>query len=300
MNNRSMFPTLLDWTRLSRRGFFLASAAASSALTSWNGQASTPSCVLTSEQEEGPYYLNGVALRRDITEGKPGVPLLLRIALADAKDCSPLSNAAVDIWHCDALGVYSGFTANSPDGFGGGPGRRGGPGGMPPPPGGRNEMPPPRMPPPPGGRVPTNADKTRFLRGVQITNQEGIVEFSTLYPGWYAGRAIHIHLKAHLGGNRAADTYQGGHVSHTGQLFFPEDATERVAKALPYAKRLGVHRTTQEEDDIFRSQHGGASMVRLERAGNSSNPEGFTATVTLGIDPGLTPLPARRAGRRLR
>lgn len=285
MNNRSMFPALPEWTRLSRRGFFLATAAASSALTSWNGQASTPSCVLTSEQEEGPYYLDGAELRRDITEGRPGVPLLLRVALVDAKDCSPLSNAAVDIWHCDALGVYSGFTANSPDGFGGGPGRRGG----------RDGIPPPRMAPPsPGGPGSRSVDKTRFLRGVQITNQKGIVEFSTLYPGWYAGRAIHIHLKAHLGGDRAADTYQGGHVAHTGQLFFPEDATERIAKAQPYAKRLGVHRTTQDEDDIFRSQQGRASTVRLEKAGG-----GLIASTTLGIDPGLTPLPAGRPRRRL-
>jgi protocatechuate 3,4-dioxygenase beta subunit len=61
---------------------------------------------------------------------------------------------------------------------------------------------------------------------VQISDAKGVVEFSTLYPGWYSGRAIHIHLKAHMAG-------VGGRVAHTGQVFFPEDLTERIAKMEP-------------------------------------------------------------------
>ena len=79
----------------------------------------TPACILIAEQEVGPYYIDGEALSQNITEGRPGLPLTLRVALVDAKRCSPLSHAAQDIWHCDALGVYCGFTANSPDGRGG-------------------------------------------------------------------------------------------------------------------------------------------------------------------------------------
>ena len=67
------------------------------------------SCVLTPEQTEGPYYLSREKLRRDITEGRPGVPLLLRLRVVDASTCRPIPHAAVDIWHADALGVYSGF-----------------------------------------------------------------------------------------------------------------------------------------------------------------------------------------------
>jgi len=243
-----------------------------------------PGCVLAIEQEEGPYYVDGAKIRRDITESKPGVPLLLRVALVYAKRCTPLANAALDIWHCDAEGVYSGFTSGNP----GGPGPR---------PGSLQQMQGfgPGLPPP-GGRRSRKVDATRFLRGVQVSNQQGMVEFATLYPGWYVGRAIHVHLKVHLGGDRAQDTYQGGHVSHTGQFFFPEDVTERIARMQPYAKHLNVGRTTQEQDGIFRSQHGSSSLVHLERAGNSSETDGFIATVTVAVDPDLTPAPARGPG----
>jgi protocatechuate 3,4-dioxygenase beta subunit len=116
--------------------------------------------------------------------------------------------------------VYSGLTAMSPDGMG-------------------------------RGRGPRKIDETRFLRGVQTSDAQGQVEFATLYPGWYADRGIHIHLKVHL----------GDHMAHTGQLFFPEELTADIAKLEPYAKRTAVHRTTQDEDQIFRSQHDAASLL---------------------------------------
>ena len=154
----------------------------------------------------------------------------------DARTCNPLANAALDIWHCDAFGVYSGFTAMSPDGGFGGPGGLGGRG-----PGG------------PGGRGQRQIDATRFLRGVQLTDQQGRAEFLTVYPGWYSGRAIHIHVKAHIGGE-AAQKYAGGHVAHTGQFFFPEDLTERIARLEPYAKRLAVHRTLRLHEELAERQ----------------------------------------------
>jgi protocatechuate 3,4-dioxygenase beta subunit len=66
------------------------------------------SCVLAPEQTEGPYYLDDHKVRRDITEGRPGVPLTLRLTVVDVSTCKPIKGAAVDIWHCDAGGVYSG------------------------------------------------------------------------------------------------------------------------------------------------------------------------------------------------
>ncbi len=228
---------------------------------------STPSCTLAAEQELGPYYIDDEKLRQDITEGRPGLPLRLRVALVDAQRCMPLQNAALDIWHCDALGVYSGFTTNSPDGSAGVS---------------RNPGGPDRMRRPPARQI----DETRFLRGVQATDKAGMVEFLTLYPGWYSGRAIHIHLKVHT----------GGHVSHTGQLFFPEEVTQDVLKMEPYAKRLAVHRTLQSEDGIFKSQHGGDSMLSLSRLTPGSNAEGFLATATLAVDPAATPAPVRGFG----
>jgi protocatechuate 3,4-dioxygenase beta subunit len=252
---------------ITRRGFVLGGISIFTA----SGLASqSPSCQLASEQEEGPYYIDYEKVRRNLTEEKPGVPLQLRIALVDARRCAPLGMAAVDIWHCDAQGVYSGFTGN-----GGGENiGRGGPGG--------------RVGP--GGRGRGAVDETRFLRGIQITNREGLVEFSSVYPGWYAGRTIHIHLKVHLGGDAAGgDRYAGGHVSHTGQLFFPEDITAEISKLDPYMKHSSVHRTLHSEDHVFLSQGGAQSMVKLERLQPGSNDGGFLATATLAVDPGASP-----------
>src|SRR5437868_3339156 len=70
-------------------------------------------CVLTPELTEGPYYVSGEKVRRNITEGRPGVPLALALKVVDASTCRPIKGAAVDIWHCDALGVYSGVQGNT-------------------------------------------------------------------------------------------------------------------------------------------------------------------------------------------
>jgi protocatechuate 3,4-dioxygenase beta subunit len=264
---------------LTRRDFFKGAAAivAASRL-----RTATPACTLAPEQEEGPYYVDYGKMRRDLTEGKPGVPLQLRIAILDARTCKPLENAAVDIWHCDAVGIYSGFTANGggddvPRAFGPPPGRGfGGP---------RGQRGPGRGGP--GGRG--AVDETRFLRGVQMTDGQGVAEFTTLYPGWYAGRTIHIHLKAHIGGRSDASQYSGGHVSHTGQIFLPEDITEQIAKMEPYVKHAAVHRTLQSEDHVYRQQGGSQSIASLERLQNGSNASGFLATIAVAVNPDTTP-----------
>jgi protocatechuate 3,4-dioxygenase beta subunit len=278
-----------------RREFLGASAALVSGahLIGSRSLAATPACVLASEQEEGPYYVDYEKIRRDVTEGRPGVPVRLRVRLMHAKECSPLANAALDIWHCDAQGVYSGFTASSPDGPPGGRGRR--PGAFDPPEG----MPPgPRPGAWQGMRGPRShgaLDETRFLRGVQLTNAEGIAEFATVYPGWYAGRAIHIHCKVHIGGD-GNERYSGGHVAHTGQFFFPEEITERVAKLEPYAKRLQIHRTTQDEDHVFEEEHGSSSMLILSRLDKGDEAAGFLAEITVGINPDALPAPVGMHG----
>src|SRR5213082_2385065 len=70
-------------------------------------------CVLTPEQTEGPYYIPGEKVRKNIVEGRPGTPLTLRLTVVDAATCRPIKGAAVDIWHCDAGGVYAGFVSAS-------------------------------------------------------------------------------------------------------------------------------------------------------------------------------------------
>lgn len=123
--------------------------------------APTPGCVLTPEAIEGPFYTDVNLMRRDITEGRPGQALELRLMVADASGCTPLADASVDIWHADAGGLYSSFQEQ-------------------------------------GDNADIDTTKERFLRGVQNTDANGVATFDTIYPGWYEGRTTHIHVKVHF------------------------------------------------------------------------------------------------------
>jgi protocatechuate 3,4-dioxygenase beta subunit len=125
--------------------------------------ASAGTCEVATELTEGPYYFDVDAIRSDIREDREGTLLRLGVRVRDAASCEPIENAVVDVWHCDASGLYSGFESAS----------TGGPG---------------------GGRT----DEETYLRGAQATNADGIVEFRTIYPGRYPGRTTHIHAKVHL------------------------------------------------------------------------------------------------------
>ena len=122
-------------------------------------------CTLTPETTEGPFYFDPELDRRDITEGRAGVPLAVRLQVVD-QQCRPLAGRRVDIWHCDAKGLYSGYPGQGD---------------------GRDID--------TGGQI--------FLRGVQHTDADGIVAFDTIYPGWYRGRTTHIHFKAFVDENTA-------------------------------------------------------------------------------------------------
>jgi protocatechuate 3,4-dioxygenase beta subunit len=242
-------------------------------------------CKLMAEQEVGPYYVAGEMLRQDITEGKAGLPLSLRIAVLDVRTCKPLTGAAVDIWHCDALGLYSGFTKQSLMG----PGGPGGPGGPPPgpPPGGFGG------PGGPGGPPQSHpTDKLTFLRGIQMTDAEGAVRFRTVFPGFYMGRTNHIHFKVRLGGHAEGKGYAAGHTSHVGQVFFPEEFAAKLMEHEPYSGHK-IHRTTQAEDDVFGDQHGELSIARLTPLSAGG---GYAAELVAAVDPTATPAPAGRRG----
>ena len=122
-------------------------------------------CRVTAEQTEGPFYFDVDRIRSDIREDRDGATLRLGVRLRDANDCTPLPDAVVDVWHCDAEGGYS-------------------------------------------------AEPETFLRGAQVTNREGIAQFTTIYPGSYPGRTRHIHAKVHLDRETALTT----------QFYFPGDA----------------------------------------------------------------------------
>jgi protocatechuate 3,4-dioxygenase beta subunit len=181
------------------------------------------SCVLTPEMTEGPFYLEGDKVRRDVREGRPGVPLTLRTTVLDVSSCTPIRRAAVDIWHCDAGGTYPGFAQEGTEG-------------------------------------------RTFLRGIQRTNAKGMATFETIYPGWYSGRAVHIHVRVYLGGS----------VVHTGQLFFPEALSDAVFRRAPYNRR-GARDTRNATDAIF-ANGGNRSMLRVVRSG-----KGYAARITMGV-----------------
>ena len=142
--------------------------------------ADAASCVLTPELTEGPFYLPNEKVRRNVREGERGTPLALQLGVVNSSSCKPIAGAAVDIWHADAGGNYSGFGSDDS-----------------------------------GSRT--------FLRGIQRTDAKGVARFDTIYPGWYQGRAVHIHVKVHVSGS----------VVHTGQLFFDDSLTDAVYRAHP-------------------------------------------------------------------
>jgi intradiol ring-cleaving dioxygenase-like protein len=74
-------------------------------------------CVLSAEAIRGPFYVPKTLVRRNIAEGRPGVPLRVRFKVVDVNGCQPLFGMAVEIWHCDASGVYSGYPSYPPDEF---------------------------------------------------------------------------------------------------------------------------------------------------------------------------------------
>lgn len=216
------------------------------------------SCALTPELTDGPYYLEGDLIRRDITERKAGGPLRLKILVADPTSCAPLADAAVDIWHCDAHGYYSGISSNRPGGDA-------------------------------DPAVAAEAATQKFLRGIQLTDKTGVAEFETIYPGWYTGRTVHIHLKVTVDGAAAA-TYDGGHVAHTGQLFFDDAVTDEVFKEEPYVNRPENERTTNDEDNISGDHEDEPGfLVDLPPITEGSVADGYLATITIGVDSAATP-----------
>ena len=224
-------------SRLTRRGSLvrlgglLATAVGAAGLKVETSEGAGPAavasgdvtCVLTPEQTEGPYYIANEALRRNITDGRPGTPLLLRAFVVNASTCKPIKGAAVDIWHADAGGVYSGFGQGA-------------------------------------------ANRT-FMRGIQRTNAKGLALFRTVYPGWYQGRTVHIHVKVHLGGN----------VLHTGQLYFPDTVTDAVYRKAPYTSR--PNRDVRNAADSIYRNGGKRSQVSVTR--NSAGV--YVASIVMGV-----------------
>jgi protocatechuate 3,4-dioxygenase beta subunit len=119
-----------------------------------------------------------------------------------------------------------------------------------------------------------------WLRGVQLTDSSGLAKFTTIYPGFYSGRAPHIHVKVHVGGTHASSKYSGGHVSHNGQIFFPEATSTKVYRSTPYTQDANT-RTYRKSDRVYTGQHGASSVLKITGGSVSA---GLRGTITLAVD----------------
>ncbi|MEH2146161.1 intradiol ring-cleavage dioxygenase [Nostoc sp.] len=211
------------------------SSVAVPASSSANG--TLPVCVVTPEQTEGPYFvdekLNRSDIRSDPADGsaKDGVPLqlTLRVLQIGNTGCTPRADAIVDIWHCDALGVYSDVTDPGFSTLG-----------------------------------------KKFLRGYQVTDANGTVQFTTNYPGWYQGRTVHIHFKV------CTDAASAQSYEFASQLYFDDSITDQVHTQTPYVSK-GQRNLKNAGDGIF--QDGGEQMLLKLTKTNL----GYAATFDIGL-----------------
>ncbi|MER6085430.1 intradiol ring-cleavage dioxygenase [Streptomyces sp. NPDC001833] len=219
------------------------SETGSDASTTATGDASSGVCSLTAEVTEGPYSLTGALVREDVREDKEGVEVQYTFTVVDeANDCAPLENALVEIWHCDALGEYSGFV-------------------------GKNGH--------------TETDDGTFLRGGQMTDSDGQVSLVSIWPGHYVSRAVHVHMRVHTDVTLTDDSYTGGSIIHTGQLFFDADINTEVQASSPYSDNTTTE-TQLDDDTIYDGGGASSGLLTLTALGDSVS-DGYTATLTVGV-----------------
>ncbi len=215
--------------------------------------ATEPFCLLAPEQIAGPYFRNPRLIRRNISEGASGIPLLLKLSLVDVSTCEPVTDALVDIWHCNARGAYSGWSKIDPD----------------------KEVDVGDI-----GSVPRTDDDT-YLRGGQFTDRKGIVKFTTIYPGFYAGRSVHIHVAVRIvSGSNYLDAR---HVAWVGQLYLPEVTSRSVLGAKDYSGRR-ISPLRNDQDELFTRMQGEDSTLKVHTIARDSWEDGYFGQLTIGID----------------
>ncbi|KAI1074325.1 protocatechuate 3,4-dioxygenase beta subunit [Whalleya microplaca] len=225
-------------------------------------------CILTEEVTGGPYiWPQSQTLRQDITEGQPGVPMLLDIGVMDLATCEPLPNVLVDIWYCNATGSYSSFTGLSPNT--------------------PFEELLKQLNKTIGPDLDLHTDNTTFLRGVWPTNDNGITEFTGIVPGFYVERSIHIHAQVHenyvIRGN---GTIASSNTISTGQLFLAEDISSQLMALEPYASHTQINRTLNSVDSIFKGQtaNGWDPTLSVVPMDGENIENGIIGYITIGVD----------------
>lgn len=242
--NRRQALRLFGWASGTAAGATLLGSALSQRMGTSagnSGASGLPGCVVRPAMTEGPYWVDEKLNRSDVRKDtqtrtvKEGVPLTLifKVSRVALNTCEPRSDVMVDIWHCDALGMYSDASDRSFDTRG-----------------------------------------QNFLRGYQMTNAKGEATFKTIYPGWYSGRAVHIHYRLR--------TITNGKVTgdFASQLFFDEAVTDRVHAVAPY-KSKGKRDTPNNTDMLYKN---GGNQMMLTLSGSPE--KGYTATFNVGLNIG--------------
>jgi protocatechuate 3,4-dioxygenase beta subunit len=209
--------------------------------SSAGSDSTTGDCVVSPTETEGPYpypkgEINNPLNRADITGGKTGVPLALTLTVVNANNsCAVVENARVDIWHCDKDGYYSGYASQN------------------------------------GYLGAKNYTGETFLRGYLLTDAKGEATFTTIYPGWYGGRATHIHV----------EVFVDNAMKKTTQLAFPENINNTVYASSLYAGH-GDNPMSNSQDDILGNSATDLANETVTITGDVAN--GYTAAITIGIE----------------
>ncbi|KAF3008357.1 hypothetical protein E8E14_009782 [Neopestalotiopsis sp. 37M] len=219
-------------------------------------------CVLAPDTIWGPYGIDGEIVRHDLRElstGQEGLDFYLDIGVIDIETCEPLPNAALSIWNCNATGTYSGFTGIDPDtaSFYDGV----------------------------SARDDGTTDDDTFLRGIQVTDSEGMIEFLTLFPGYYITRTTHIHVTVQTNITNGTGFSESA-IQHIGQLFFEEDLLNQVYQLEPYSAHLEtLNRTTNAEDSLYSSASGDgySAVISVSQIGETLA-DGLVGYITIGVN----------------
>ncbi|RMD44196.1 hypothetical protein DV735_g1029, partial [Chaetothyriales sp. CBS 134920] len=216
--------------------------------------AENTTCTLQPDVTQGPYYVSGEYIRQDIREDQEGVPLYLDLQIIDTSTCEPVSDLYFDLWHANSTGVYSGIVASGN-----------------------------------GDDSDSSNIDTTFLRGIQQTDSDGIVQFITNIPGHYTSRAPHIHILSHspdsvtVLDNGTLSTADGTTASHVGQLFFDQDLLTEVGEIDPYTTNT-QELTLNADDQILAAEAASVDpFVEYTLIGDTLS-DGILAWISIGID----------------
>ncbi|EUC54366.1 protocatechuate 3,4-dioxygenase beta subunit, putative [Rhizoctonia solani AG-3 Rhs1AP] len=241
-------------------------------------------CVVAPEVTEGPYFVESELLRNDIREDQPGVDLFLDIGVIDIRTCQPLPKALVEIWACNSTGYYSSFTKA--------------------PPAIAKSFPLSTDPlftniatrsaiiekeryPPIGKKTDEASPISTWLRGAYPTNDHGLVEFKTKYPGYYTGRAIHIHTIITTNWTYLTNgtiESKSGNTRHVGQVFFDEELNDQVLATPAYQNSTQI-RLENYRDAVLApaNSQGHNAFVDHVMLGKTVE-DGILAYITIGVD----------------